>query len=383
MTLGAVLNSTRSSLAALAERTNTVSENIANVDNPAYSRRIAQSVSDYHGVRRVAVSRSEDSELLARMLEYTSLHSANAARAEGLENLGLIYGDVDSEVSPLALMSRLQADMQAFASMPDSATAAARAVGTARDLAEAINRGAESVAALRQQADADIARSVDRVNDLLQRFHEANAAIVTGRLSDTEAVRQHDLRDQALIALSEELDIRTVAQNDGGLAIYTAGGAVLYEGQPREVRFESSAGLAPGAPGGRVIIDNVPVTGNGAVMKLNSGRIAGLIELRDEIAAGWETQLDEMARGLIDAFAEHDASGALPDAPGLFTWTGAPGLPPAGEHQPGLARELQVNALADPAQGVIRSPCAMAGWRGQLTSTTRVGSSASPTGCWR
>ncbi len=352
MSLSAVLNSARSSLSAISERTRTVSENIANVDNPDHSRRIAQNVSGQHGVLRVAISRAQDAEILDRLLEYTSRQTAAATRAEGLDKLGLIHGDADSEVSPAALVSRLQADLQAFASMPDNATAASRAVGTARDLAAAINRGAEAVAALRAEADAEVERSVARINDLLAQFHEANAAIVTGRLSDAELVRNHDARDRALMGLAEELDIRTVAQADGGLAIYTTSGAVLYERGAREVRFEPApGGLLPGAPGGRVVIDNVPVTGDSAIMGITSGRLAGLVELRDDLAASWETQLDELARGLVEAFAESDPAGTLPDAAGLFTWPGAPALPPAGTHTPGLARALAVNPLADPQAG--------------------------------
>jgi len=351
MSLGAVLNSARSSLAAISGRTQVTSENISNVDNPGYSRRIAETVASGHGVLRLSIGRAEDRDILAQMLIYTSRHAAGKALSEGLDKIGLVHGDLDSEVSPAALMSRLQADLQAFTAMPDSATAAARAVGTARDLAQSIRRGAEAAAALRRNADKEIAHSVARINGLLKKFHAANAAIITGRLSDAEMVRNADARDQILTQLAEEVDIRTVPQADGGLAIYTRGGAVLYEHGARQIGFTPSANLQAGASGGRILIDNVPVTGAGAVMKLDSGRIGGLIELRDGAAAQWEVQLDEMARGLISAFAEHDQTGAGPDAPGLFSWSGAPGLPAAGTHHPGLARDLHINALADPQAG--------------------------------
>jgi len=352
MSLGAVLNSARTSLSAISSRTQVVSENISNADNPDYSRRIAENVSASHGVLRVSVNRAQDRNVLDQMLEYTSVHSANMALQDGLDELQLIYGDVDSEISPSAMMDRLQADLQAFISMPDSAAAASQAVGSARDLAAGINRGAETVADLRRSADEEISRSVDRINALLAEFHEANSAIVTGRLTDAERVQNEDTRDRVLVELAEELDIRTVRQNDGGIAIYTTGGAVLYERGPREVRFEAQPSLTPGAPGGRVYIDNVPVTGEGAVMQIASGRISGLVELRDEVAAGWEKQLDEMARGLIETFAESDQSGGgNPDVPGLFTWSGSPSMPPSGTHVPGLARDLQVNPAVDPVAG--------------------------------
>jgi len=352
MSLGAVLNSARSSLAAISGRTQVVSENISNSDNPDYSRRIAENVSARHGILRLSINRAQDRNVLEQMLEYTSVHSANTALQDGLDKLELIYGGMDSDVSPSAMMARLQADLQAFTAMPDSPSAASRAVESARDLAEGLSRGAETVAELRRGVDEEISRSVNRINDLLREFHEVNSAIATGRLSDAERVHNEDSRDRILTELAEELDIRTVRQDDGGLAIYTTGGAVLYERGAREVRFEPQATLTPGAPGGRLYIDSVPVTGEGAVMRLSSGRISGLMELRDDVAAGWEIQLDEMARGLIESFSESDQSGGGgPDVPGLFTWSGAPAMPAPGVHVPGLAREIRVNPAADATSG--------------------------------
>jgi flagellar hook-associated protein 1 FlgK len=88
-------------------------------------------------------------------------------------------------------------------------------------------------------------------------------------------------------------------------------------------------------------------------MGAGSGRIVGLVKVRDDLATTYQSQLDEVARGLISAFAESDQSAvpALPDVPGLFTWSGAPALPPGGSITQGLAGAIRVNALVDPDQG--------------------------------
>jgi flagellar hook-associated protein 1 FlgK len=59
-----------------------------------------------------------------------------------------------------------------------------------------------------------------------------------------------------------------------------------------------------------------------------------------------QSQLDEIARGLISAFRETDQPGGavLPDAPGLFTWSGAPGMPAAGALVEGLAGSISINS---------------------------------------
>jgi len=77
------------------------------------------------------------------------------------------------------------------------------------------------------------------------------------------------------------------------------------------------------------------------------------LQLRDGVATTMQSQLDEIARGLITAFAEKDQGvpATLPDAPGLFTWPGAPGVPAAGTLVTGLAGLISLNPAMDPAAG--------------------------------
>ncbi|HHN73585.1 MAG TPA: flagellar hook-associated protein FlgK, partial [Thermopetrobacter sp.] len=126
----------------------------------------------------------------------------------------------------------------------------------------------------------------------------------------------------------------------------------LYEKEPRAVTFEPSGVLAPGISGAQVYVDGVPVTGPGAVMGLSGGRLQAFVELRDNIAPMMQAQLDEIARGLVEAFAESDqGSPPGPDLAGLFTWSGGPALPAAGTHVPGLAADITVNSAVDPDVG--------------------------------
>ena len=78
-----------------------------------------------------------------------------------------------------------------------------------------------------------------------------------------------------------------------------------------------------------------------------------MLQLRDNVAGTMQSQLDEIARGLIVTFAETDPSGAglLPDMAGLFTWTGGPDLPAAGTISTGLAGLIAINPAVDTASG--------------------------------
>jgi flagellar hook-associated protein 1 FlgK len=118
------------------------------------------------------------------------------------------------------------------------------------------------------------------------------------------------------------------------------------------VSFTPTNAYTPGTTGNAVYIDGVPVTGANSVMPLKSGKIAGLAELRDNATVTYQSQLDEIARGLINAFRESDQSAAvLPDVPGLFTYPGAPAMPASATVSVGLAGLITVAASVDPASG--------------------------------
>ena len=71
------------------------------------------------------------------------------------------------------------------------------------------------------------------------------------------------------------------------------------------------------------------------------------------LTTGYQSQLDEVARGLITQFSESDqgALPSLPDGTGLFAYTGSPAVPAAATLYPGLASEIKINSAFDPTQG--------------------------------
>ena len=69
-------------------------------------------------------------------------------------------------------------------------------------------------------------------------------------------------------------------------------------------------------------------------------------------SVSYQSQLDEIARGLIEIFAESDQTGAaLPDVPGLFTYPGAPAIPASGLISAGLAGTITVASSVDQSVG--------------------------------
>ncbi len=114
--------------------------------------------------------------------------------------------------------------------------------------------------------------------------------------------------------------------------------------------FQPTQTYTAGTTGNAVYIDGVPVTGSSATMPIQTGALAGLANLRDNVTVTYQSQLDQTANGLISAFAETDPSNSSSSLAGLFTNGSSTALPTAAQVT-GLAGSITVNAAVDPSQG--------------------------------
>jgi flagellar hook-associated protein 1 FlgK len=218
-----------------------------------------------------------------------------------------------------------------------------------------LNEGTQAIQNFRTETDAGIATAVDDLNALLSQFQDANTAVVSGTRSGSDVSDALDQRDSLLKKIAEYVPISTYTRSGNDMVITTANGTTLFETIPRQVTFTPSTGYGAGVAGNTVYIDNVPLVGGSGGNTDAAGKLAGLVQLRDGVASTMQSQLDEIARGLITAFAEK--SPGNPDLAGLFSWTATPPLPTppaipaAGTLINGLAGSIKVNAAMDPAVG--------------------------------
>lgn len=352
MSLGASFNIARSSLAAIARETSVLSRNTAIAGQPFASRKLVHMISIEGGGVRATITRASNSALFDRLLTTTSAATQSSTIVDLLSRLNETVGDPALESSPAALVGKFRDALQTFAEAPDDDVRAQAAVASARTLANSLNGAADTVQQVRAQADAAIGDSVDRVNALLAEFEEVNRAVVNGTHAGADVTDQLDQRDRLLASLSEEIGIRTVSRPGNDMAIYTDSGVTLFDQIPRQMSFQQTSIYDAGTVGHVVYADGVPITGDGSPMPVTTGRVAALADVRDKIAPAYQSQLDEIARGLIEAFAETDqAPPAGAALPGLFTFAGATGVPAPGALVTGLAGGIAIAASVDPEQG--------------------------------
>lgn len=347
MSLSSALSIAQSALLTTSRQTSVVTRNVSDASNPDYSRRIATVVSTAPGARSVDIQRATNAQLFRQNLAALSAWSGQSTLSNGLDRLQIAVNGVDNAASASTAIGNLQNALQLYATSPSNQNLGASVIETARQAIRSLNEGTTAIQAFRTDMDSQISNAVGQLNDLLVQFEGANKAIISGTRSGTDVSDALDKRDALLKKIAEYVPISTYTRGDNDMVVTTTDGTTLFETIPRSVSFTPSPGYGPTTTGATVYIDNVPISpGSGGISEA-TGKLAGFLQLRDGVASTMQSQLDEIARGLIDAFAEK--APPLADMAGLFTWQGGPAVPTTLE--PGLAGTIRINAAVDPSQG--------------------------------
>lgn len=355
MSLSSALNIAQSALQTTSRQTSVVTRNVADASNPDYSRRIATVVSTAPGARSVDIQRATNELLFRQNLSALSSWAGQSALYDGMDRLALSVNGVDNASSASTSIGKLQQALQLYATSPSNQNLGSSVIEAARQVVRSLNDGTTAIQDFRTKTDGEISTAVDELNTLLSQFQEANNAVVSGTRSGTDVSDALDQRDSLLKKIAEYVPVSTYTRGGNDMVITTTGGTTLFETVPRSVSFSPSPAYAAGVAGSTIYIDNVPVTGGSGGNTDAAGKLAGLVQLRDGVASTMQSQLDEIARGLVTAFAE--TSPGNPDLAGLFTWNAIPSLPTppaiptAGTLVSGLAGAIRINAAMDPAVG--------------------------------
>src|SRR5690606_15053961 len=131
----------------------------------------------------------------------------------------------------------LETTLMSATASPQSMAKLTDAVVAAGDVASAVNRIAGENVRLRTEADAEIGRQVDIVNDALHAIDRINKKIATLGTQGTDTSALRDERDRLIDGIASVVPLRTVNREHGQVAIYTANGGLLLDGKVFELGF--------------------------------------------------------------------------------------------------------------------------------------------------
>lgn len=325
-------------------QTSVTSTNIANTQNANYAKRTAVLVSNGSGALVAMTSREQNEPLLRQTIASTSLASGQSTLATGLEEIRSLLGGNDYELSMSTTMTTLLNNLGAYAAKPSEATLAATVVSSAQDVVNTLKTTSNELQAIRARTDAEIKTQVDKLNNLLGQFETANTAIMQAEAIGKQDNDALDTRDSLVKQISEITGVSTTVRVGNDMALYTSDGTTLFETIPRTVSFTPTTTYTAATNGYAVTIDGVEVKAGVGGDTSASGSLQALLQIRDEVAPTFQSQLDEIARGLIVSFAETGPNDDQPAMAGLFTNGVDSTVDDTGVAQVGLAASISVNA---------------------------------------
>ncbi|OWK26626.1 hypothetical protein AJ87_06470 [Rhizobium yanglingense] len=83
----------------------------------------------------------------------------------------------------------------------------------------------------------------------------------------------------------------------------------LFETIPRAVTFKPTQSYGASTDGNGVYIDGVALGKGSGGTTSAQGSLQALLQLRDEVAPTFQSQLDEIAKGLVALFSETNTAG--------------------------------------------------------------------------
>ena len=317
MSLSSALNTASTGLATTQTQTQVVADNIANAMTPGYVKREAVIVTTSTGGSMVSEVRRDVDAALVRMARTESGKMASLeAIQEGLTSYTLYLGQPGDGLSPADKFSAFNTAMTTLVNMPSSTGAQSGAVYAAEDLAASIRGASDTLGSLQVQVDMEIRYEVADLNQALYDLADLNKTMRENDPGTIEAAQVADSMDTLLDQVAEIVGVRITESSDGQISVYTTGGAALLEGtRVQDVTYAAGEG--------RFFAGEAEITpGVEGVRGIEEGSLAGLAELNGDILPRFQLQLDEYARGLIEAFEGADASLSAGEA-GLFTDNGS------------------------------------------------------------
>ncbi len=318
MGLSASLSNALSGMGTSQSSLAVLSRNVANSGTPGYHKQ-SLSVIDTKGVnslfaRSGGVERAFNRSLQAYYTTATSNAGYSSLKADVLDRLQAYLGKPGDAGSLDTMFASLQSSMQSLGTSPDNYATRATVVSQAQSMAATLNSLSQSVQGLRQETETQMSSSVDTLNQAISSLTQINARLGDQTSDAASRAALMDQRDRLVSQVAEQIDVQVDYRPDDTVALMTRTGVGILDGKPSTFEFQPGGTLSPEKQ------FNVDSTKNGVgqltlvtssglridLVKQNvlqSGKLAALIELRDDTLAKAQDQLDEIASGLAKAFS--------------------------------------------------------------------------------
>lgn len=355
MSISSSLSNAFSGLSAASRAAEVISSNIANASTPGYGKReLVLTTQTNGGVLVETVSRGvNQTAIYDRRLADASL-GESATVVDFFASIEQVIGTPGDSDSLTAKISSFESSLISASASPESAATLSAVLTDATQIVEKINQISTSIQEQRSRADTRIGSQVDQINASLSNISDLNKDIRRQFAVGGDTASLMDQRQMEIDKISEFIPVRELPRDFGEIALMTENGSVLVDDKAAQLEFTPTAFITPdmtlssGALSGLNIVGAASSTGD-AYFAIEGGALSANFDLRDTITVEAQTQLDALARNLVERFSGPTADSTLASGQaGIFTDAGAD-FDPLNEEN--LASRLSVNDIVNPDAG--------------------------------
>ncbi len=285
-------------------------KNIANVSTPAYSRqRVVFTPTETSGdegtgsnVPVTSVETFRDGFIdfrISRELQGQGEYDSISSALQQIETLVNQTNGQDLQKS----MSDFFNSWSTLANSPEDISLRQQVISQGGALAAQFQRIYGQMQDLQNAQDRSVANTVTDINDILKKIAQLNPQIQTAAANqsgDESSLR--DTRQELLEQLSGLIDTSYFETENGAITVTTRQGQVLVIGNEA-----STMTTAPG-PSGSLL--QVSVDGTNITSKITSGKLGGLLQVRDQTIGGYLSSIDDLAAAVIAQVNDQHGKGS-------------------------------------------------------------------------
>jgi flagellar hook-associated protein 1 FlgK len=288
----------------------TTSHNIANANTEGFSRqevrtetRPGLSEGDYvvgTGVEIQSIRRSHDELVEKKLNTALTNHKFSEERSLQLGHVEEIFNEINSE-GMNKVLNRFFNSMRELSNQPENETIRNVVKENALIVTGDFHRIQKSLDDVRGNLNKKISLSVEEINGLTRTISKLNREINIQEVSGGMANDLRDQRDKALSTLTQYFPITSYSDEKGQFVVSIEGvGSIVSGGLNQELAVGSTVkSEGTSADKGNVEVFFASRPGVNISENIKGGTIGAQLKTRNEELVSLESQLDELAHGLV------------------------------------------------------------------------------------
>jgi flagellar hook-associated protein 1 FlgK len=287
-----------------------VSNNISNVNTPGYTREVADleetppvdvgNLQYGTGVAIGSIQSVRDNVLQLRLNQETENQGQLNTLSNGLNQIQTLFNEPAGS-GLQTLLSQFYGSFQQLSSDPTNSGLRQNVISAAQSLAAGFNQSASALVAQQQDADQGVVQTVQQINQLTSQIAQLNSQISSTSGEGLNTNTFQDQRGQLINQLSQLVDVQSITADGSNLTLTTSGGAELVVGnQSFNLNTETNATTG---------FQDVYSQGADITSSIQSGTLAGDLQLRDQRIPSILSNLDTLANGIATSTNTQNAAG--------------------------------------------------------------------------